>query len=154
MPDLFEEFRAVVSDLTTAGVPFAVCGGIAMSIHAHPRATVDIDLLVPSVEIPRLVEALAPLGFERRERSPSRLAGGAVVLHGLTKVVSRDPDVLVLDAIEVRAGATAQAWETRVGLSWEGTSLSVVSRTGLVALKRLRGSLQDLADIATLEQGG
>ncbi len=29
MPNLFEEFRGVVTAMTAGGVPFAVCGGIA-----------------------------------------------------------------------------------------------------------------------------
>ena len=53
MPNLFEEFRAVVGALTGARVPYAVCGGIAMSIHVQPRATVDIDFLAPSPGTPR-----------------------------------------------------------------------------------------------------
>ncbi len=36
MPNLFEEFRAVVGAIGSARVPYAICGGIAMSIHA-PR---------------------------------------------------------------------------------------------------------------------
>ena len=40
MPNLFEEFRAVVGALTGAHVPYALCGGIAMSILRieHPVA--------------------------------------------------------------------------------------------------------------------
>jgi hypothetical protein len=47
MPNLFEEFRAVVAALGSVRVPYAICAGIAMSIHAHPRATIAIDLLAP-----------------------------------------------------------------------------------------------------------
>jgi hypothetical protein len=101
MPNLYDEFRAVVSALTEAGVPFAVAGGLALSIHARPRATVDIDLLAPADVIPRLAGAVAPLGFSRREHEPARLADGRVVMHRLTKIVPGDPDVLVLDVIEV-----------------------------------------------------
>jgi hypothetical protein len=154
VPNLFDEFRGVVTALTGGGVPFAVCGGIAMSIHAHPRATIDIDLLAPPAEIPRLVEALTPLGFIRRERSPSRLAGGAVVMHRLSKIVPGDPEVLLLDVIEVQPGPIAEAWTTRSSVPWEGASVPVVSRAGLIGLKRLRGSGQDLADIAILELEG
>jgi hypothetical protein len=110
MPDLFEEFRAVVGALGAARVPYAICGGIALSIHAHPRATIDIDLLAPPDAVAEIVDALLPNGFVRRERTPVRLAGGAVVVHGLTKIIPGDPDVLVLDVIEVRPGATEAAW--------------------------------------------
>ncbi|HET8575601.1 MAG TPA: hypothetical protein VFO18_00775, partial [Methylomirabilota bacterium] len=66
IPNLFEEFRAVVAALDRAAVRFAVCGGLAMFIHARPRATVDIDLLAPPDAIPALVAAVAPLGFTTR----------------------------------------------------------------------------------------
>ncbi len=151
MPNLFEEFRAVVRALTEARVPYAVCGGIAMSIHAHPRATVDIDVLAPPDAVGQIVDALAPLGFVRRERAPTRLAKGEVVMHRLAKIVPDDPDVLVLDVIEVQPGATARAWHTRTSAEWEGHPVSVVSRDGLIGLKRLRGSPQDIADITLLE---
>ncbi len=151
MPDLLEEFRAVVAALGRAGAPFAVCGGIAMGIHARPRATIDIDLLVPPAAVPDVARAAATLGFEQRLRGPVRLGGGAVVMHGLTKMVPGDPEVLMLDVIEARPGATALAWESRVAADWEGVAVSVVSREGLITLKRLRGSPQDLADIHALE---
>jgi len=151
MPNLFEEFRAVVAALGGARVPYAICGGIAMSIHAHPRATIDIDLLAPPEAVVKIVEALLPRGFVRRERTPTRLAEGEIVMHRLTKIVPGDPEVLALDVIEVRPGVTEDAWQTRAGAEWEGHSVTVVSRAGLIGLKRLRGSPQDLADITVLE---
>ncbi|HEV8437294.1 MAG TPA: nucleotidyl transferase AbiEii/AbiGii toxin family protein [Methylomirabilota bacterium] len=154
MPNLFEEFRAVVGALGDARVPYAICGGIAMSIHAHPRATIDIDLLAPPDAVVKIVDVLLPHGFVRRERTPTRLAEGEVVMHRLTKIVPEDPEVLVLDVIEVRPGATEGAWQTRTSTAWEGHSVTVVSRAGLIALKRLRGSPQDIADITLLEGQG
>src|SRR3990172_2246710 len=151
MPNLFEEFRAVVGALTRADVPYAVWGGIAMSIHAHPRATIDIDLLAPPDAVTQIVDALVPVGFLLRERAPTQLAKGEVVMHRLTKIVPADPEVLVLDVIEVQPGATARAWQTRTSAEWEGHPVTVVSRDGLIALKRLRGSPQDIADITLLE---
>lgn len=153
MPDLFESFRTVAHRLAQANIPFAVCGGLAVSIHAEPRATLDIDLLAPPDALTRLGDVLEPLGFVRRHRAPLHLAQGQVIMHRFTKIVPGDPDVLVLDVIEARVGATADAWATRVSAEWEGRSISVVSREGLIALKRLRGSPQDLIDITTLERG-
>jgi len=72
-------------------------------------------------------------------------------MHRLTKIVPGDPEVLSLDVIEVRPGTTGDAWQTRASTEWEGHSVAVVSRAGLIALKRLRGSPQDIADIALLE---
>jgi len=152
MPNLFEEFRIIVGALAAARVPYAVCGGIAMSIHARPRATIDVDLLVPPAAVAAIAEALAPHGFARRELTPTRLAGGDVVMHRLTKIVPGDPEVLMLDVIEARPGPTERAWGTRMDTAWEGHAVTVVSRAGLIELKRLRGSAQDVADIALLEE--
>jgi hypothetical protein len=152
MLSLFVEFRAVVRALADARLAYAVCGGIAMSIHAHPRATIDIDLLAPPDAVAGIAAALRPLGFLRRERSPARLAGGAVVMHRLTKIVPAEPDVLVLDIIEVGPGTTERAWQTRTTAEWEGYPVTVVSRAGLIELKRLRSAPQDLADIQILEE--
>ena len=152
MPNLFEEFRVIVATLGAARVPYAICGGIAMSIHARPRATIDIDLLAPPPAVASIADALLPCGFVRRERTPTRLADGEVVMHRLTKIVPGDPEVLLLDVIEVQPGATERAWQTRINTEWEGHSVTVVSRAGLIGLKRLRGSPQDVADIALLEE--
>ena len=48
MFDLYEEFKSIVSALEEQGIDYAVCGGLAMAVHGLPRATVDIDLLIPS----------------------------------------------------------------------------------------------------------
>jgi hypothetical protein len=134
MPNLFEEFRAVVGVLSAARIPYAICGGIAMSIHAHPRATIDIDLLAPPDAVEQIVESLSPHGFVRRERAPVRRAEGEVVMHRLTKIVPGDPEVLSLDVIEVQPGATGNAWQTRTSTEWKGHSVTVVSRAGLIDL--------------------
>ncbi len=152
MPNLFEEFRAIVAALAESSVPFAVCGGLAMSIHARPRATIDVDLLVPAEAIASLGDALVPLGYRRRESAATRLAGGQIVMHRLTKIVRGDPDVMMVDVIEVQPGVTSQAWESRITSAWEKGVVTVVSRQGLIGLKRLRGSPQDVADIRALEE--
>jgi hypothetical protein len=151
MPNLFEEFRTVVATLGAARVPYAICGGIAMSIHTRPRATNDMDLLAPPAAVASIADSLSPCGFVRRERAPTQLANGEVVMHRLTKIGPGDPEVLLLNVIEVRPGATERAWQTRMDTDWEGQSVTVVSRAGLIELKRLRGSPQNIADITLLE---
>ena len=42
-------------------------------------------------------------------------------------------------------------WETREKIDFLGNLLSVVSRAGLIKMKTLAGSPQDLADIERLE---
>jgi hypothetical protein len=44
-----------------------------------------------------------------------------------------------------------EAWAGREILEWRGHPLPTVSRSGLIAMKRLAGRHQDLADIEKLE---
>lgn len=81
MPDLFRELRGVVTALDAAGIPFALCGGLAMAVHGHYRATIDIDLLAPAEAVEGLARPLAPLGVARREARPARRGGGAIVVR-------------------------------------------------------------------------
>ena len=71
--DLYEELRSIVGALDSAGVPYALVGGLAVSVYATPRATEDIDILISSGDAERAILALAPLGFRapgRRSQSP------------------------------------------------------------------------------------
>jgi hypothetical protein len=73
MIDLYTELREVTRALTEAGVPYALCGGLALMLYQRPRATVDIDLIVTSDATPDAAAALAPLGFRPHPR-PMRFA--------------------------------------------------------------------------------
>ena len=77
-----------------------------------------------------------------------RLAGGDVVIERLSAVI--EDEVVSVDLLVV-TDATRGAWDTRVAVQWRGVELWVVSREGLIALKQLRRSGQDLDDIAWLE---
>ena len=148
--DLEQELRRVVEAFDSAAIPYAVCGGLALAIHGHPRATVDIDLLVPDDAVSRATDLAAALGFTFKAR-PMLFQGGAVPIHGVTKIDAADGDTLMLDLLVVTP-QTEQAWTSREMHDWSGRPIAVVSRDGLIALKRLRSSAQDLADIAALTE--
>jgi hypothetical protein len=145
--DLEEELRALIEALDAAAVPYALCGGLAVAIHGHPRATIDIDLMVQEQDVIQAKELAGTLGF-RFEATPMVLHGSAVPIHRVSKI-DRDGEVLMVDLLVVTP-FTAEAWHSRETHEWHGRPLTVVSRQGLIALKRLRSSPQDLADIAAL----
>ena len=47
MATLLQELLDITSDLERNGIEYAVCGGLALTIHGFPRATFDIDVLIP-----------------------------------------------------------------------------------------------------------
>ena len=147
MIDLLEEVKQVIDCLDRAGIPYALCGGLAMAVHGYPRATVDIDILVLADDQARVEKAAALLGFTIHAQ-PMHFRGGAVEIRRTSKVV--DPgQILSLDLLLV-TDAVRPVWDGRQTLEWDFGKISVVSREGLVALKSLRGSGLDQDDIKRL----
>jgi hypothetical protein len=152
MLDLYAEFKAAVQAFDAAGVGYAVCGGLAYAIHVRPRATVGMDFLVLPSELPRCREVLTSLGYTAHPR-PMTFAEGGVVVQRYWKPQEADKDVMVVDLLAVNPETMPGVWEERRRLCWENLPVWVVSRNGLVTLKRLRGSKQDAADIEGLTSG-
>jgi hypothetical protein len=146
---LVDEFRALVEALAAGRVDFAVCGGLAVAIHAHPRATLDVDLLVPRADLDRAREIAGQLGY-RIDAGALVIRKDVIEIHRLSKPDPDTGDLLSLDLLVVTPGLAA-VWEGRERVAWAHGALPVVSREGLVTMKRLRGSGQDLDDIRALE---
>ncbi len=152
MIDLYEELNELIRALNDARASYALCGGLAMAVHGRVRATIDIDLLIPADESERAQAICGSRGFTIRAH-PMTMAGGQVPIERFSKIEESAGDVLSVDLLIV-TDATRRVWETRQQVQWEGTALSVVSREGLIQLKSLRRSGQDLDDIAWLEEKG
>ncbi len=150
MLDLIEELRSIVSALDAARVEFALCGGLAVAIHVAPRATLDVDLLLPRSQLDSAKEAARGLGY-RIEAGPMSFSGGAVEMHRLSKPDPETGDLLSLDLLVVTPAVEA-AWASRERIRWEHGVVTTVSRSGLIQMKRLRSSGQDLDDIRALEE--
>jgi hypothetical protein len=148
MIDLFDEFQKLVSALELQAVDYALCGGLAMAVHGFPRATVDIDLLILSESLDQAMTIARDLGYTIRGKDLS-FAGGAVEIRRVSKIDSASGDLLSLDFLLVTP-ETLPVWQSRIEAHWEGGRLYVVSREGLIKMKHLRGSGQDLDDIEKL----
>lgn len=150
MLDIFEEFRKLVALLAERNVDYALCGGLAMSVHARPRSTIDIDLLILSESLDKVLAIANTLGYNIRGKDLS-FVNGTIEIRRVSKIDREDGELLSLDLLLVTPGIR-HVWESRVEGDWEGSKLSVVSAEGLIALKELRRSGQDLDDIKALRQ--
>jgi len=103
-----------------------------------------------SVWFLRLCQAVAPLGFTFRA-NPMNFAGGAMQIRRVSKIDPTDGDVLMLDLL-LSTEPLQDIWETREVRSLAGRPLPLVSREGLIKLKRFRSSDQDLVDIKRLSE--
>ena len=149
MLNLVQELTQLVQRLDEEGIDYALCGGLALAVHSIVRATIDIDLLVHQDSLEDVKKVARSLGFAF-EAQPMSLAKGAIRMHRLSKIEpALDQDALMLDLILVTP-AIERAWGSRRQLEWEHGSLWVVDREGLIQMKKLRGSGQDLDDIQKL----
>jgi hypothetical protein len=148
MMDILDELRKLVAILDDHKVDYALCGGMAMVVHGLVRTTIDIDLLILSDSLNEVFAIAKSLGYNIRGKDMS-FANGAVEIRRVSKIDPGDGELLSLDLLLVTP-ATLAAWDSRLKAEWEGGRLSVVSASGLIALKQLRGSDQDLVDIKGL----
>lgn len=148
--DIVDEFRAVVTALNTAKVPYAVCGGFAVFIHGFPRHTQDIDLLIRDEDLSHAKEILASLGFTIDSGSFTFHQGkpNESRFHRVVKVVGED--FLMLDLLAVTPARVAVFNEREARLA--GTlPVTVISRAGLRTMKLDAGRPKDLEDLRKLE---
>ncbi|MFT5327144.1 MAG: hypothetical protein ACI8P0_005033, partial [Planctomycetaceae bacterium] len=61
--DLREELNQLIESLNREQIPYALCGGMALAVHGHPRFTQDIDLLIQESDLQRLIEVAERLGY-------------------------------------------------------------------------------------------
>jgi hypothetical protein len=111
-----------------------------MSISLLPRDQID-----PAREVARR------LGYEI-ETGAMMIRRNVIEMFDLSKPDPETGDLLSLDLLVVTPELEPM-WETREQIAWAHGTVPVVSRAGLVAMKRLRGSGQDLDDIRMLEEG-
>jgi hypothetical protein len=65
-PSLPQKVIAIHEALTSAKVPHAIGGALALAYYAEPRATIDVDVnvFVPTERWPDVRDALSPLGVK------------------------------------------------------------------------------------------
>ena len=146
MPNLYEELRALATAFDAGGVEYALCGGLALAVHGHPRATKDIDVLVRREQVALARSIARACGFVLASL-PVKLPDTGVEIERVSKVVG--DDVLMLDLL-IANEATLGAWESRRRHAWGGGELAVISREALISMKLAAGRPQDLADLARL----
>lgn len=59
---LIQTARRLAKALSDAGIPHLIVGGLAVQEHGYPRTTVDVDIVVPDVDVVR--DYLSIRGFQ------------------------------------------------------------------------------------------
>jgi len=143
--DPYAELTAIAKGFADNGVPYSLCGAVALAVHGHPRATKDVDLLLPTHAIEDAKAVLRGLGYGL-EAAPMEFKAG-IEVHRVSRV--EDKQLFTIDLLTA-SGPLDEVWAGRIEIEWRGITVSTVSRDGLIAMKRLAGRAQDLADLEAL----
>ena len=148
---MFDEFKELLSGFNARSVKYLIVGGYAVSLHAQPRATKDIDIFIK----PDAANAQAVY---------AALADFGAPLEGLTAADFTQPDKffrigrapLAIDIFPQIPGLEFdRAWQNRAEeLIDPNTGLTAfyVSSEDLIAAKLASGRQQDIADVDALRQ--
>ncbi|MGH9353256.1 MAG: nucleotidyltransferase [Terriglobia bacterium] len=148
---MFDDFKELLSIFNALSVKYLIVGGYAVSFHAQPRATKDIDLLIK----PNAGNAKAVYAALSKFGTP--LDGITVEDFSDRKKffrIGREPvavDILPeIDGIEFD-----DAWERRVEAvidAESGLKVSFISNADLITSKLAAGRPQDIADVAAIRK--
>jgi hypothetical protein len=138
---LKEALERLTQVLEQRNTCYALMGGLAMALHARPRATKDIDLLlsVPQIELAPLLQSLAARGFtidlEKNIRELRDDGYTAISYCGL-----------IVDLMRPVIAAYQHALDRAIQLG----PLRVLSAEGLIVMKLMALRGQDETDIQDL----
>ena len=147
---MFDDFKELLSIFNDQKVKYLIVGGYAVSLHAQPRATKDIDLLIQ----PAPANGKAVYAALKKFGAP---------LAGLTAAdfIERDKffrmgraPVMVDILPEISGVDFDRAWQRRVEAVIDpvsGLTASFISSEDLIASKLAAGR-QDIADVAALRK--
>lgn len=148
--EIVDELLTLSQAFEKAEVPYAVCGGLAVTIHGRPRLTVDIDIVIPKLVMDKAMELAASVGFDRQEGwvplPQSDL--GIRRLFRLTKV--EEGEFLTLDLLEADSDAN-RLFADRVQVSIGDHQITVLSKAAIIEMKSRSTRTKDLLDIEILQ---
>lgn len=142
--DLVEMLSVFASD----DVRYLVIGGHAVSLHARPRSTKDLDVWLDAEpnNIARACAALIRFGVPRAIAAQLEAAGAEDIVW-IGRIPAR------VDFFKSAPGVKfARAWDRRVQSEIEGVVVHFIGREDLIANKRAVARPQDLRDVRALER--
>ena len=148
--DLLIELKNLIKAFEENKIDYALCGGLALAVYARPRATLDIDIMVETDMLDKIKPVVAKLGFNI-PAPPMSFKDGAVQIHRITKIDEESGEHMVLVLLLVTSH-TKTSWDSKISVDWEGGTLKVLTPKGLITLKSLRRSGQDIDDIEYLKE--
>ena len=144
--DIYAELLGVLGAVEEAGVPYCLIGGWAVSFHADPRATNDIDLLTLPESADEAAAAICTCGFFE-SAEPWTFTDG-VTLRRFMKCAGRE--FLLVDLLFSSEAAHRAAVVGAERRERDGVRFRLIPKPDLVRMKRAAGRTRDLLDLDAL----
>jgi len=153
---MFDDFKELLSAFNAHNVKYLVIAGYAVSFHAQPRATKDLDLFIKADPVNANLAYVA-------------LASFGAPLAGIDRNDLADPRKFIRFghppiAIDILFGIDGldfdDAWARRIEAVIDpdsGQTAFIISKVDLIASKLAAGRMRDLADVEEIlaaESGG
>jgi hypothetical protein len=142
-----QDFVDLIGACATNGVEYLIVGGYAVSYHARPRSTKDLDLWVrgSSENLARLGRALVEFG------APTSIAQAASTLSETEVLFFGQPPYRV-DILRTIDGVSFdEAYPKRITVTIDGVDVTFADRETILRNKLASGRPQDLADVDALK---
>jgi hypothetical protein len=146
MNDIFSELFEIVNELDRSTIDYALCGGLAVAIYGYVRFTKDIDLIILPKDLEKTKSVLATINYD--------LSSGIIPFKrddGTFQQISRiskaeGKELMILDLL-LCSGPLTKVWDDREQIDIDGKIIKVVSKKGLITMKKEANRPQDLVDI-------
>jgi hypothetical protein len=148
MLNLINEVNIILNKLNEEKIEYALCGGLAVAVYGFVRATIDIDLLILSNDLVRIKNMLTKVGYTL-DAMPMHFSENKIQIERVTKIEKETGDYISVDLLLVTQ-EISNIWTSKQKISWNNQDVYVVSKDGLIEMKKLRNSKQDQADIENL----
>lgn len=148
---MHDDFKELLSILNAKRVKYLVVGGWAVSYHAEPRATKDLDLLIKAdaTNAKAIHAALKEFGAPVTTLAPTDLIEkGKFFRMG-------EPPIMVDILPEIKGVEFDHAWKRRVSVVVDHDrqlKAHFISDDDLIEAKMAAGRPQDIADVEALRK--
>jgi hypothetical protein len=146
---MHQDFKELLSAFNAGQVRYLIVGGYAVSFHAQPRATKDLDILIGA-------------DAENSKAVYAALAKFGAPIEGLSAKDFAEPDnffrmgtppVMVDIMPKITGVEFEEAWSRRVDVQIDDDlSVPFISRQDLLTAKLAAGRAQDLIDVDALRE--
>ena len=146
---MHQDFKELLSAFNAGQVRYLIVGGYAVSFHAQPRATKDLDILIgaDAENSTAVLTALAKFGAPIEGLSANDFAEPDNFFRMGT------PPVMVDIMPKISGVEFEEAWRRRVDVRIDDDlSVTFISREDLLVAKLSAGRAQDLIDVDALRE--